>query len=102
MEHSQYHFSLSFRTLGLQRPVKRRTTHVQEIGHILPGLAFVDQFPRVADSLRPFRLETNRALILTPMPGLRPTPWSAISGASTPAFGCGYAAWWRRPVACGL
>jgi hypothetical protein len=29
-------------------------------------------------------------------PGPRPTPWSALSGASTPAFGCGYAAWWGR------
>jgi hypothetical protein len=30
------------------------------------------------------------------LPGLRPPPWSALSGASSPAFGCRYAAWWDR------
>jgi len=35
-----------------QRPIERRTVHVQEVGHVLAGFAFVNQVPGVVDLLR--------------------------------------------------
>ena len=42
---------LHCRSLG-KRPVKRRAAHVQKVGHVLAGFAFVDQLPGVVDLLR--------------------------------------------------
>jgi hypothetical protein len=32
-----------------KRPVKRRASHVQKVGHVLAGFAFVNQLPGVLD-----------------------------------------------------
>lgn len=32
-------------------PVKRHSAHVQEVGHVLAGFAFLDQFPDVLNLL---------------------------------------------------
>jgi hypothetical protein len=35
----------------VQRPVKRGSAHVQKVGHVLTGFAFLDQLPGVVDLL---------------------------------------------------
>jgi hypothetical protein len=48
---------INVRLLSDKRPVKRRAANVQEVGYVLAGFAFVDEFSSVVDLLcRQFRL----------------------------------------------